>query len=128
MPLGCSRLLAVVLLRFQRVAEDITGGLDAFCVGVGVHFERDAFIGMTEFFGNRSNIRVVRDGDTGECVAQLVRMKMIDAVPSAEFLKISRRRGRVHWLCAAILRKTYGEMQARLCSIRSCAEDRTRRR
>ena len=49
MPLGCSRLLAVVLLRFQRVAEDITGGLDAFCVGVGVHFERDAFIGMTEF-------------------------------------------------------------------------------
>ena len=69
MPLGCSRLLAVVLLRFQRVAEDITGGLDAFCVGVGVHFERDAFIGMTEFFGNRSNIRVVRDGDTGECVA-----------------------------------------------------------
>ena len=105
MPLGCSRLLAVVLLRFQRVAEDITGSLDAFCVGVGVHFERDAFIGMTEFFGNRSNIRVVRDGDTGECVAQLVRMKMIDAVPSAEFLKISRRRGRVHWLCAAILRK-----------------------
>ena len=80
MPLGCSRLLAVVLLRFQRVAEDITGGLDAFCVGVGVHFERDAFIGMTEFFGNRSNIRVVRDGDTGECVAQLMRMKMIDAV------------------------------------------------
>ena len=96
MPLGCSRLLAVVLLRFQRVAEDITGGLDAFCVGVGIHFERDAFIGMTEFFGNRSNIRVVRDGDTGECVAQLMRMKMIDAVPFAEFLKISRRRGRPH--------------------------------
>lgn len=91
MPLGRSRLLAVFLLRFQCVAENIAGGLDAFCVGVGVHFERDAFIGMTKFFGNRSNIRVVRDGDAGECVTQLMRMKMIDAVPFAEFLKISRR-------------------------------------
>ena len=91
MPLGCSRLLAVVLLRFQRIAEDIAGGLDAFRVGVGVHFERDAFIGMTEFFGNRSNIRVVRDGNTGECVTQLMRMKMVDAVPLTEFLKIARR-------------------------------------
>ena len=68
MPHSCSSLLAVVLLRFQRIAEDIASGLDAFCVCVGVHFERDAFIGMTEFFGNRSNIRVVRDSDAGECV------------------------------------------------------------
>ena len=54
MPHSCSSLLAVVLLRFQRIAEDIASGLDAFCVCVGVHFERDTFIGMTEFFGNRS--------------------------------------------------------------------------
>ena len=91
MPLGRSRLLAVFFLRFQCVPEDIAGGLDAFCVGVGVHFERDAFIGMTEFFRNRSNIRVVRDGDTGECMTQLMRMEMVDAVPLTEFLKIARR-------------------------------------
>ena len=105
MPLGHSRLLAVVLLRFQCVAKDIAGGFDTFCVGVGIHFERDAFIGMTEFFGNRSNIRMVRDSDTGECMTQLMRMEMIDAVPLTEFLKIARRGCRVHWFCATILRK-----------------------
>ena len=105
MPLGCSRLLAVFFLRFQCVAENIAGGLDAFCVGVGLHFERDAFIGMTEFFGNRSNIRMVRDSDAGERVTQLVRMEMIDAVPFTEFLKIARRGCWVHGLCAFVLRK-----------------------
>ena len=103
MPLGRSCLLAVVLLRFQRIAEDIAGSLDAFCVCVGVHFERDTFIGMTEFFGNRSDIRVVRDSNTGECVTQLMRMKMVDAVSLTEFLKIARRLGRVHWLRSSIL-------------------------
>ena len=105
MPHGCSRLLAVVLLRFQCIAENIAGGLDAFCVGVGVHFECDAFIGMTELFGNRSNIRMVRDSNAGECVTQLMWMKMVDAVPLAELLEIARRRGRVHGLCASVLRK-----------------------
>ena len=89
------RLFSCVLYLFisglDRIAEDVTGPLDALRVCMGVHSESDGLVRMSQLFGYTCDIGSVGDGNRGEAVPKLVGMQMLDPVSLLEFGQVSGR-------------------------------------
>ena len=58
------------------ISEDVAGSFHAFSVGMGVHSERHRLVGMAQLFGNTGDVGSIGDGDAGECMPELMRMKV----------------------------------------------------
>lgn len=117
---GFSCLLA---LCFERVPDNLTGPPDAFLIGVGVHSERHRRVAMAQTLADRYHVRAVGDRKGGTCVAALVGVKILYAVPLAKLLKIAGG-----GLCGCIMSgllswvNTYRLIAFPACSRRSCCK------
>ena len=68
-------------LCFEGVPDDLTSPPDAFLVGVGIHSECYRRVAMAQALTDRYHVRTVGDCKRGVCVAELVGVKIIYAVP-----------------------------------------------
>ena len=61
---------------FYCIAEYLACTPDAFVVCVCVHSEGDGLVTVAQFFGNTGNICAACNCNTGEAVAELVRVQI----------------------------------------------------
>lgn len=90
---------------FEGFAHGLTDTADAFLVGVSVHSQGGAAIGVIKADSNADHIGTACDGEACRCVAQFMRVEVVDAVSLAEALEKACGRVRVHRVGTALLRE-----------------------
>lgn len=70
-----------------------------------VHSERDSGIGVAQALRNRNKIAAVGEGDACACMAELMRMKVLDSISLFQLLEISGWSLRIHRLWGRLLRE-----------------------
>ena len=73
---------------FYCIPENLTGPLHAFLISVGIHSEGDGLITMSQLFRYTGDICAAGDCNAGEGVAQLVGMKIGDAILAGKLLHV----------------------------------------
>ena len=94
----------------QNILNEVTFFAHSFLLGIAISFVYDGFVvlrrvAMPQALGYGNQIAAMGQRNAGACVAELVRVEIMDSIPLFQLLKISSRSLRIHRFWASLLGK-----------------------
>lgn len=81
--------LRLLALRFERIPDSLACFANGLRIGVRIHPQCDRRIGVPQTLGNGYQITAVSQGNAGACVAELVRVEIVDSISLFQLFEIS---------------------------------------